>query len=91
VMACCVHEVGHKKMACIGLMVNDIPVTLAVAESGDIKSPGGTTLVRDGVTYRVQTSGGVNMAMTERGGRWICLMGRLSVDQLVELASKLRL
>jgi len=91
VMACSVHEVGRKKMACIALMVNEVPVTMAVADSADIKTPQGTILVRDGITYRVQSSGGVNMAMTERNGRWICLMGRLSVDQLVELAGKLRL
>jgi hypothetical protein len=91
VISCSVHEVGRKKMACIALMVNEVPVTMAVADSADIKTPGGTTLVRGGITYRVQSSGGVNMAMTERNGRWICLMGRLSVDQLVELSSKLRL
>jgi len=91
VMSCCVHEIGRKKMACVALMVNEIPVTMAIAESTDIKTPEGTTLVRDGVTYRVQSSGGVNMAMTQRNGRWICLMGRLSIDQLIQLSAKLRL
>ncbi len=91
VMACCVHEVGHKKMACIALLVNEVPVTMAVADSGDIKTPQGATLVRDGVTYHVQSAHGVNMVMNERGGRWVCLMGRLSVDQLIEMATKLRL
>ncbi|MGE5609238.1 MAG: hypothetical protein ACM359_08285 [Bacillota bacterium] len=91
VMSCCVHEVGRKKMACIALMVNEIPITMAVADSSDIKTPEGTVLVRDGITYRVQSSGGVNMAMTERNGRWICLMGRLPVEQLIQLSSKLHL
>jgi hypothetical protein len=91
VMSCCVHEVGRKKMACLSLMVNDTPITLAIADSADIRTPDGEVLVRDGVTYRVQSAQGVNMAMTQRHGRWMCLMGRLPLDQLVEIASKLRL
>lgn len=90
VMACCVHEIGRKKMACVSLTVDNVPITMAVAASADVKSPQGTDLVRDGVTYKVQSAQGVNMAMAERSGRWVCLMGRLPVDRLIELASKLR-
>jgi hypothetical protein len=90
VMACCVHEVGRKKMACVSLLVDNVQITMAVADSADVKVPRGTTMVRDGVTYHIESAKGVNMAMTERGGRWVCLMGRLPVDRLVELASKLQ-
>ena len=90
VMSCCVHEIGRKKMACVALMVDKVPITMSVADSADVKSPEGTVVTRDGVSYRVQSAKGVNMAMTERGGRWVCLMGRLPVDRLIDLAGQLR-
>jgi hypothetical protein len=90
VMACCVHEMGRKKMACVSLTVDDVPITMAVADSADVKVPNGTTVIRDGVTWQVESSRGVNMAMTERGGRWVCLMGRLPTDRLIDLAAKLQ-
>lgn len=90
VMACCVHDIGRKKMAVVALDIAGTPVTLAVANSADVKSPQGSPVTRDGVTYRVQSSAGVNMAMTQRSGRWICLMGRLSVDRLIDLLAQSR-
>lgn len=90
VMSCCVHEVGRKKMACVSLTVDNVPITMAVADSADVKVPHGATITRNGVTYEVESSKGVNMAMTERGGRWVCLMGKLPVDRLIDVAGQLR-
>ena len=84
VIACCVQAIGRKKMACVALEVDNTPVTMAVADSSDVQSPGGKVLDRGGISYRVKSSAGVNMAMAERGGRWICLMGRVPVERLIE-------
>lgn len=88
VMACCVHDMGRKKMAVVALDIDGAAVTLAVADASDIKSPQGDAVERRGVTYRVQSSAGVNMAMTQRSGRWICLMGRVDVERLIDVLAQ---
>ena len=90
VMSCCVQEMGRKKMNCVSLTVDNVPITMAVADSADVKVPEGTTITRDGVTFHVESCKGVNMAMTQRGGRWVCLMGKLPVDRLIDVQGQLR-
>lgn len=90
VMSCCVHSVGRKKMACVTLESQGVPVTMAVADAADVKVPASQTTVVDGITYHIQSSGGINMAMTLRGGRWICLMGKVPTERLIRLAASMR-
>jgi hypothetical protein len=90
VMACCVHTVGRKKMSCVSLMTDGVPVSLAVADAADIRLPASETVTVEGVTYHVQSAQDVNMAMTERNGRWVCLMGKLPTGRLIEIAKGLR-
>ena len=47
------------------------------------------TGLSDGVTYHVQSFNSLNMVMTERNGRWICLIGRVPTERLMELALRL--
>ena len=89
-MACCMKSVKNKKVACVLLKSEGEPVTMTVANASDMKLPTSPTALRDGVTYHVQTSGSLNMVMTERNERWICLIGRLPANQLMDLAEKLR-
>ena len=90
VMACCVHMVGRKKMSCVLLMSDGIPISLAVADAADVKLPASETIKVDGLTYHVQSARGVNMVMAQRNGRWICLMGKLPTSRLTEIAQGLR-
>jgi hypothetical protein len=90
VMACCVHTVGRKKMSCVSLMTDGVPVSLAVADAADVKLPASETVKVDGVTYHVQSARGVNMVMAQRDGRWVCLMGKLPTSRLIEVAQGLR-
>lgn len=90
VMACCMKSVKNKKVACVLLKNEGEPVTMTVANASDMKLPTSPTAVRDGVTYHVQSSGPVNMVMTQRNQRWICLIGHLPVNQLMDLAAKLQ-
>ena len=89
VMACCMKSVANKKVGCVLLKQEGIPVSLMVARDSDMRNPTSPTVLRDGVSYNVQTSGRLNMVMTKRGGRWICLIGETSVDRLMDLASQL--
>jgi hypothetical protein len=90
VMSCCVHDLGRKKLACVAILVDEVPVSIAVADVADVKMPTCQALMIGGVAYHVQSEGDINMVMTERGGRWVCVMGKLPVNRLAELASSLR-
>jgi hypothetical protein len=95
VMACCMHSVKNRKVACVlledrsGGAQSGTPVTLTVAKAADMQAPDSPTVVRAGVTYHVQTVGQLNMVMTERNDRWICLIGALPKERLMDLASGL--
>jgi hypothetical protein len=90
VMSCCVHEVGRKKMACVSFQADGVLVSMAVADATEVRMPATETMTVAGVKYHVQSHEGINMVMTERNGRWVCLMGKLPTNRLVELASALR-
>jgi hypothetical protein len=91
VMACCMKSVKHKKVACVLLRGEQggEPVTMTVARASDMSLPKSPTVVRNGVTYHVQDFRGLSMVMTERNERWICLIGRVPADHLMDLAAKL--
>ena len=91
VLACCVHTVGRKKMSCVSFKTAGEPVSMAVADAQDVRMPAESqTVAADGATYYVQSAQGVNMVMARRGGRWVCLMGKLPPGRLIDLARNLR-
>jgi hypothetical protein len=89
VMACCMKSIKDKKVACVLLRSEGEPVTMTVANAADMRLPKSDTVTHAGVTYHVQSSGSLNMVMTERNGRWVCLIGRLPAERLMNLASRL--
>jgi hypothetical protein len=70
VMACCIKSVQNKRVACVLLKSEGVPVTMAVADAKDVRSPKSPVVVHSGTRYHVQSSGSLNMVMTEREGRW---------------------
>jgi hypothetical protein len=90
VMACCMKSVHNKKMACVLLKDEGAPVTLAVASAADMKLPTAPVQSRNGVEYRVQHVGDLSMVMTERNGKWLCLIGPMPAERLMDLAAQVR-
>jgi hypothetical protein len=90
VMACCMKSVHDKKMACVLLKDEGAPVTLAVASAGDMKLPAVPVQTRDGVDYRIQHVGKLSMVMTERNGKWLCLIGQLPAERLMDMATQVK-
>ena len=90
VMACCMKSVKDKKVACLLLKSEGVPVTMAVARAEDIRREAkGEKVERNGLTFEVESIGALNMVMTERQGRFVCIMGEVPAEQLMALASKL--
>jgi hypothetical protein len=87
IRCCCVQRMGMKKVACVSMIVDGKPVTMAVANAGDVKSPASNSRNGD---YNVQSRNGVNMVMTISNSRWVCFMGEHSADRLLELARTLK-
>lgn len=90
VMACCMKSVHNKKMACVLLKNEGIPVTLAVASAADMKLPAAPVQTRNGIDYRVQHVGDLSMVMTERNEKWLCLIGQLPAEQLMDMARQVQ-
>jgi hypothetical protein len=92
VMACCLHALGRAKVSCVTLTTDGgVPISLAVADAAEVKSPASAqTTVADGVTYNLQSARGVQMVMSKRNGRFVCLMGKVPTERLIELARSLR-
>ena len=88
-MACCMKSVS-KKVACLLLKREGVPVSLVVAHSGDMRAATSPVTVRDGVRYHVQAVGTLNMVMTERNGRWVCLIGELPTERLIDVATQIK-
>jgi hypothetical protein len=92
VMACCMRSVQNKDVACVLLRSEGVPVTMAVARAADFRPPrsGATEVSRDGITYLLHQQDDVAMVTHERSGIWVCLIGRVPPERLVDLASQLR-
>ncbi len=90
VMACCMKSVKDKRLACVLLKREGVPITMTVANGSDMKLPKSPKVQHDGVTYHVQSFEQINMVMTERGGRWVCLISELPAERLMDIAQKLK-
>jgi hypothetical protein len=89
VMACCMKSVKNKKVACVLLKNDGEPVTMTVANAADMRAPAFPSITRAGVSYHAQAFGSLNMVMTERNQRWVCLIGKVPAERLMDMASKL--
>jgi hypothetical protein len=89
VMACCLGHLQSRKLACVLLEGSDAPVTMVVAKESDVKPAAGAAVERGGRTFYVHEMRGVQMVATQRGDRYVCLMGELPAERLMELAERL--
>jgi hypothetical protein len=63
---------------------------MAVANGEDMRlTSSSPTVERGGVTYRVESFNQLQMISAQREGRWVCLIGAVPADQLMDIAEKL--
>ncbi|HEV2294737.1 MAG TPA: hypothetical protein VGR35_12860 [Tepidisphaeraceae bacterium] len=89
IMACCMQSLKDKKIACVLMKRDGVPVTLMVAHAKDMRAPDSPVTVKDGVRFHVQAVGELNMVMTQRRGRWACLIGELPAETLMDVVQQL--
>jgi len=89
VISCHLHILGGKRLLCVKLSVDDIFVTLAVGRSADLRLPNIDALTRNAFPYFVQKSGDTNIVTTVREGRWLSVIGQISPDRLMDIASEI--
>jgi hypothetical protein len=89
VMMCCMRSVQDKRVACVLMKSpSGVPVTMCVAKAMDMKASHGHRVIRKGSEFHIQqATNGLSMVTTERGGRWICLIGALPSDDLIDLGA----
>jgi hypothetical protein len=90
VMACCMRSVKNKKMACVLLQGSGEPVTMTVANASDVQFPAYPPITRNGMEFHVRASGALNMVMTLRDGKWVCLISKLPAQRLMDIAQSLQ-
>lgn len=90
VMACCMKSIRDKKVVCVLLKSEGQPLTMTVANASDMKLPQSPSTIRGGAAYYLQSFESLNMVMTERHGRWVCLIGELPAEQIMDIASRLQ-
>ncbi len=88
--ACCIRNIKDAKVACVLMKSDNAYITMAVADASAVKMPHGQAVVKDGVTFHVQSINKVHMVTLERAGRHICLMSELPAEKLMELGTKLK-
>lgn len=91
IQSCCLHEVAGETLTCALIEHDGQLITVAIAEAGDLHSPEGQFLERDGRTYNIHKANGIVMVMTNESGRWLCVMGEIEAEALVSIATEIEL
>lgn len=84
--SCCLHQVKGVTVACVMMEYRGEPVTLVVAFGRELSSADGKSIVRGGRTFTAHEQDGLQMVMTHEDQRWLCVMGKLPIEQLIDLA-----
>jgi len=79
VMSCCMSKVHNKQVACLVLKDQANPIIVTVAKAADMD-----------MTDCQQSANGVNMVMAQRGGKSICVMGKVPIARLIEVAGQIK-
>ena len=87
---CCLHDHLGKILTCAIIDVNAQRLTVAVADSSQIKSPTGNSTTLGGKTYYLFTEGGIHLVMTSDASSWLCVMGEATTDQILQVASEIQ-
>ena len=89
-MSCCLHQHAGTTLTCALIERDGQLITVAIADGAKLHSPHGKTMTRGGRQFIAHTANGINMVMAHEGDRWLCVMGEVDFEQLVELAAAIK-
>lgn len=89
--SCCLHDLDGETLTCALIERNGELITVAIAPAGDLHAPQGEVLERDGRTYNIHRANGITMVMTTEAERWLCVMGEIDSETLMDVASQIKL
>jgi hypothetical protein len=91
IRSCCLHQHASTTLTCALIDLDGQLITVALADGAKLHSPPGKTITRDGRMFIAHTANGINMVMTTEGNRWLCVMGEVTSEQLVDVAINIRM
>lgn len=91
IRSCCLHQHASTTLTCALIDLDGQLITVALADGAKLHSPQGKTITRDGTEFIAHTANGINMVMTTEGNRWLCVMGDVTTEQLVDVAVDIRM
>jgi len=89
-MSCCLYQHAGATLTCALIERDGRLITVAVADGAKVHSPRGKTLTRGDRQFIAHTVDGINMVMAHEGDRWLCVMGEVDFEQLVEVAAAIK-
>ncbi|MCC5829146.1 MAG: hypothetical protein JJU36_06825 [Phycisphaeraceae bacterium] len=90
IQSCCLATIQGRLVAVAKMQWRGEPVTLVVADHKHFGHRMGVTYQRDGRDFHAHSFEGVRMVMSNIGTRWLCVMGDLKDEQLVDLAAQIQ-
>lgn len=84
--SCCLQQQTGTTLTCALIDRDGQLITVALADGAKVHSPKGQTITRGGRQFIAHTANGINMVMAHEGSRWLCVMGNVTTQQLVEVA-----
>ena len=88
--ACCIHDFMDSKVACLILRDGETPLTMVVGHAREFRPAEGRIVERGGRKFTLHEVNGLRMAMMHQDGRFVCLMGEVSEDRLLDIAESLK-
>jgi hypothetical protein len=88
--ACCIHDFMDDRVVCLVLRDGEAPLTLVVGHARSFRPTKGRLVDIGGRKFHVHQVDGLLMAMTQQDNRFICLMGEVTEDRLLQIAGELK-
>lgn len=89
--SCCLHQHAGVTLSCALIEDEGQLITVALADGAKMHCPDGATLERDGRRFIAHTANGINMVMANENGKWLCVMGDVPTDKLLNVAAGIRM
>ena len=93
VRSCCAHQVCGKRVACMSVVLNGKPVTVAIGRAGDLPVAGWPAVSSGRGPCRCAPTGGgdFNAVAAERSGTVIVMFGNHPKEELIKAIEEVRL